>query len=84
MATTKLTTALALASLLALGACMTPEQIRQAETQACQGYGFSPGTAEFSHCLMTVDQERLNRKAAAAAASSSTMCHYGNGMMFCY
>ena len=67
---------------LPLGACLSPAQIRERETQACQGYGFTPGTPEFSQCLMTVDQERLNRRAAAAASSKT--CTYGNGIMNCY
>ena len=74
-----------LALALALGACMSPAQVREQESHTCQGYGFSLGTDQFSHCLMYVDQERQNRRAAAAraAASSSTTCTYGNGMMFC-
>ena len=67
---------------LSLGACVSPAQIRQRETAACQAYGFAPGTDQFSQCLMTVDQERLNRR--AAAARSSTQCSYGNGQIFCY
>jgi hypothetical protein len=53
---------------LALGGCVSPEQIRANEQATCAGYGFEPGSTDFAQCMMTVDQERRNREAAAATA----------------
>jgi hypothetical protein len=43
----------------ALAACTTPEQLRQADEQRCQGYGFKGGTDAFSQCLQ---QESIARR----------------------
>jgi hypothetical protein len=36
---------------LALAACASPEEQRQQDIAACQGYGFAPGTPDFAACL---------------------------------
>jgi hypothetical protein len=42
------------------------EQIRADEQATCTGYGFEAGSPDFANCMMTVDQARRNREAAAA------------------
>jgi len=39
-------------------ACASAEAQHEADANACQGYGFAPGTTEFSNCLQ---QEQLAR-----------------------
>lgn len=36
---------------LALAACASPEEQRQADAKACQSYGFTPGTTAFANCM---------------------------------
>ena len=43
-------TSLSLAA-LALAACTSAEELRQADARACQSYGFAPGTPAFASCL---------------------------------
>jgi hypothetical protein len=63
---------LGLTLVLALGACsVSPAEVQQREHLACQGYGFTSGTREFSSCLMFVDQARLNRIAVEDAAGNA-------------
>jgi|SRR6516164_3189755 hypothetical protein len=52
----------------ALGSCASPAEVQQREHLACQGYGFTSGTPEFSSCLLFVDQARLNRNAVEDAS----------------
>ena len=42
---------LTLLALAALGACVSPEQLRAQDEAACTSYGFQPGTVNFSQCL---------------------------------
>jgi hypothetical protein len=53
--------AAALALLLALAACQSPEELRAADEAACAGYGFRPGTSDFANCLQ---RESLARRYA--------------------
>ena len=39
------------ASLMALGGCATPEDLRHMDDVACTSYGFQRGTPEFAKCL---------------------------------
>ena len=50
-------TSLGLAA-LALAACTSAEELRQADARACQSYGFAPGTPAFANCLQ---RENLTR-----------------------
>lgn len=36
---------------LALAACTSAEELRQADAKACQSYGFTPGTPDFANCM---------------------------------
>lgn len=36
---------------LGLAACASPEELREADANACQGYGFTPGTPDFANCM---------------------------------
>ena len=51
---------LVLLSCISIGvaACASPEQQRQADITACQGYGFAQGTPDFANCLQ---REQLSR-----------------------
>jgi hypothetical protein len=42
---------LLVASLLTLGGCATPEDLRHIDDIACTSYGFQHGTPEFAKCL---------------------------------
>ena len=37
--------------LLALGACVSPEEVRRRDEAQCLSYGFKPGTTDFANCL---------------------------------
>jgi hypothetical protein len=39
------------AALLGITGCASPEELRQQDEAACAGYGFQPGTPDFSACL---------------------------------
>jgi hypothetical protein len=71
-------TTVAIASLMALGACASPAEIAQREWATCQGYGFQPGSQAMSQCLMTVDQQRQNRDALDAAVWNAHVYSMGS------
>ncbi len=48
------------------GCGLSPEEQRAADQQGCIGYGFTPGTDAFAHCMMTTAQQRSAQEAAAA------------------
>jgi len=41
----------AFALVLALGSCVSPEELRGKDEATCAGYGFHPGTDAFASCL---------------------------------
>jgi hypothetical protein len=47
------------AALLALSACMSPQEVRAMDEATCRGYGFHDGTTEFATCLQ---REQLARE----------------------
>ena len=54
-----------------LAGCVSPEEQKAMDQQTCAGYGFTPGTDAFAHCMMTTAQQRdaqaaANRRAADA------------------
>ncbi|WP_054141873.1 hypothetical protein [Bosea sp. AAP35] len=49
---------------LPLAACISPEEQRAADTQACSGYGFAQGTDAFANCMMTASNQRNDAEAA--------------------
>lgn len=51
---------------LALAACASSEELRQADARACQGYGFAPGTPAFASCMQ---REALARSRPGSAVS---------------
>jgi hypothetical protein len=57
----------------ALGACATPEPLRQADTAQCSSFGFTPGTDAFAGCMQKLWTERQQKSDAmftnAVAAS---------------
>lgn len=48
--------------LAALTACVSPQEQYQRDVSQCESYGFTEGTADFSSCLMTMDQQRQMRR----------------------
>ncbi len=56
-----------------LAACVSPEEQRQADTAACQRYGFAPGTPDFANCMQ---REQLAR---SQGSSSSVGIGVGGG-----
>ena len=48
---------------LALGSCVSPEELRREDEATCSGYGFHPGTDAFASCLQ---KESLARRYWAA------------------
>lgn len=68
------------AALLSMAGCSTtsPEDLHLADTQACSGYGFSPGTDEYAKCMFQLDQDRANRRAADALAYDQQMAAEAN------
>ncbi len=59
------------AALCLMVGCVSPEEQRAADQQTCAGYGFTPGSDGFAHCMMTTAQQRdaqaaADRRAAAA------------------
>ncbi len=50
---------------LALAACTSPEAQRQADTAACQRYGFAPGTPDFATCMQ---REQLARSQGSSSS----------------
>jgi hypothetical protein len=51
----------ALAIMLGLTACASPEELRAADEAACASYGFQPNTPDFAGCLQ---RESLARQYA--------------------
>ncbi len=47
------------AALVALTACVTPEELRMQDEATCRGYGFTPASKDFANCLQ---QESLARR----------------------
>jgi hypothetical protein len=48
---------------LALGSCVSPEELRREDEATCAGYGFHAGTDAFASCLQ---KESLARRFLAA------------------
>lgn len=56
-----------------LGACASPEELRQADTAQCSGFGFKPGTDAFAGCmqnLATTRQQKSDAMFTNAVAAS--------------
>ncbi len=47
-----------------LGACATPEELRQADTAQCSGFGFTPGTDAFAGCMQNLATARQQKSDA--------------------
>ena len=48
----------------------TAEEQRAMDQQRCAGFGFSPGTDNFAHCMMSVTQQREAQGAADQRAAA--------------
>lgn len=63
------------AAISLLAGCVSPEEQRGADRQTCSGYGFTPGTDAFAHCMMETSQQRdaqaANDRRAAAARDAA-------------
>lgn len=53
-------------ALLALAACVSPEEQRAMDQKHCAGFGFTPGTDAMANCLMQTAQQREAKQAADA------------------
>src|SRR4051794_33395376 len=62
-------------AVLMLAACgPTPEEQHAMDSGKCSGFGFTPGTDTFAHCMLSVTQQREAQQAAdqrAAAAQAA-------------
>lgn len=56
--------------LATLAACVSPEEQRARDANACAGYGFQPNTTAFANCMMQTAQQRAAQQAAAARQQS--------------
>jgi hypothetical protein len=59
------------AALSLMAGCVSPEEQRAADQQTCAGYGFTPGTDAFAHCMMTTAQQRDAQAAADRRAADA-------------
>jgi hypothetical protein len=66
----------ALAIILELTACASPEELRAADEAACASYGFQPNTPDFAACLQ---RESLARQYAPTPAAGYGPGWYGPG-----
>ncbi|HET6185032.1 MAG TPA: hypothetical protein VFA03_15760 [Acetobacteraceae bacterium] len=53
-----------------LNGCVSAEDQRLADQQACMNYGFRPGTDAFANCMMNTAQQRAAQQAAAQRQQS--------------
>jgi hypothetical protein len=65
---------LLLALLLALAACVSPQELRQRDEATCVGYGFHRGTPDFAACLQ---RESLARRYGGLWYGPPTVGWYG-------
>jgi hypothetical protein len=59
--------------LIALGSANSGKQqlsYKQRLNERCSGYGFKPGTADFSNCLMQIDSQNI------AAGANQSRCMF--------
>jgi hypothetical protein len=59
------------AALSLMAGCVSPEEQRAADQQTCAGYGFTPGSDAFAHCMMTTAQQRDAQAAADRRAADA-------------
>lgn len=59
---------------LALSACQSPEQLRQAQEDyysnlrgKCEAFGYAPGTDAFARCMESADHDEQSKAAEAQA-----------------
>ncbi|MGI4793046.1 MAG: hypothetical protein ACRYG8_02965 [Janthinobacterium lividum] len=60
-----------MASLTLLAGCTSPEEQHVADQQRCGGYGFTPGSESFAHCMMDTSMQRDAEAAANHRAHDS-------------
>jgi hypothetical protein len=58
-------------ALFLMAGCVSPEERRASDQQTCAGYGFTPGTDAFAHCMMTTAQQRDAQAAADRRAAEA-------------
>lgn len=66
---------LPIGSLLVAGilfGCISPEEQRAQDQQTCAGYGFTPGTDAFAHCMM----HTADKRDAIALAKQQMQANY--------
>jgi hypothetical protein len=50
---------------MASGQTLSPQEQHAADQDKCAGYGFRPGSDEFAHCMMKLDDKREHHAANA-------------------
>jgi len=70
----------------ALAGCQaapTPESAAR-DTEACQAYGFAPGSEGMAACMFHLDQDRREQRRERWAAVGVGLQNYGNAMQHSY
>jgi hypothetical protein len=67
------TTIIALGLALALGGCVSREQLMLQDGNACRGYGYTQGSDAYASCMQTRDIQRDQARAAALQSFSASM-----------
>lgn len=59
-----------------VSACVTPEQIAQADDATCQSYSYQVGTDAYGQCRMSLSQQREERREAILARLQANQAAY--------